>query len=87
MCQPEGYIYINTCGNDGMATAGSGDVLTGIIAALLGQGVSLADAAVYGAFIHGRAGDKASLITGRYGLSASHIIEGIRSVFKESVEI
>ena len=51
--------YLNASGNDGMATAGSGDVLTGIIAGLLAQGMSGFEAAVIGAYAHGLAGDYA----------------------------
>lgn len=53
----EGSIYINPTGNPGMATGGSGDVLTGIIAGLAAQGISLQNAAIAGAFIHGHSGD------------------------------
>jgi len=59
-----------------MATAGSGDVLTGIIAGLLAQGLAPDEAAVYGVFIHGRAGDRAFANRGN-GLIASDIVENI----------
>ncbi len=54
---PDGTVYINTTGNAGMAVGGSGDVLTGIIAALVGQGFSQEEAAVLGVYLHGRAAD------------------------------
>jgi NAD(P)H-hydrate epimerase len=56
----EGAVFVNTTGNSGMATAGSGDVLTGIVAALLCQGVKASDAAILGTFLHGLAGDVAA---------------------------
>ncbi len=79
---PEGNIFINTTGNPGMATAGAGDVLTGIIASLLGQGLNPADASALGVFIHGMAGDKAAK-AGAYSLIASDIINALPAVFME----
>lgn len=73
---PDGRVFFNTTGNPGMATAGSGDVLTGIIAGLLAQGLAPDEAAVYGVFIHGRAGDRAFANRGN-GLIASDIVENI----------
>jgi NAD(P)H-hydrate epimerase len=70
-------LYKNTTGNPGMATAGSGDVLTGLILALLGQGLSLSDAAIAGAYIHGLAGDMVYEDKGLHGLIASDIKEKI----------
>ena len=70
-------IYINTTGNPGMSTAGSGDVLTGVIASLLGQRIDALDAAKLGVYLHGLAGDIAKEEKGEYGLIASDIIDYI----------
>ncbi len=82
VASPTGKIYINTTGNPGMATAGSGDVLTGIIAALLGQGLSAFEAARWGALIHGKAGDLAAKEKTQMGMIASDIIEYIPKAIK-----
>ena len=75
----------NTTGGPGMATAGSGDVLTGIIASLAGQKLSLYEASACGAYIHGRAGDMAAEEKGEYGMIASDIITYIPYAIKEFV--
>ena len=78
---PDGKIWFNSTGNPGMATAGSGDVLTGIILSLLAQNYSPLDAAIAGVFIHGLAGDIASEINGEYSLIASDIIDNIGTAY------
>ena len=70
-------LYVNKTGNPGMATAGSGDVLTGIISALLGQGLNGFSAAKTGAYLHGLAGDLAAKEKTQAALIASDIIENI----------
>jgi ADP-dependent NAD(P)H-hydrate dehydratase / NAD(P)H-hydrate epimerase len=76
---PNGQVYFNSTGNPGMATGGSGDVLTGIVAALLAQGYGSENAALLGVFVHGMAGDLAA--KKRFFIVASDIIEAIPTAF------
>lgn len=71
---PDGNCYFNTTGNPGMATGGSGDVLTGIITALLAQGYPPRDAAIMGAYLHGLAGDLAAAELGENALTAGDLV-------------
>jgi len=84
VASPQGKKYINHTGNAGMATAGSGDALTGMIAALLGQGVSSYDAACWGAYWHGAAGDRVVKTKFKTGMTAADLIESIPYVIKQS---
>jgi ADP-dependent NAD(P)H-hydrate dehydratase / NAD(P)H-hydrate epimerase len=79
---PDGEIWFNSTGNPGMATAGSGDVLTGVILGLLAQGYSSKDAALTGVYVHGLAGDLAKDKTGEISLIASDIIDFLGDAFK-----
>lgn len=81
---PEGQTYLNLSGNHGMATAGSGDVLSGIIGSLLAQGMSPEEAAPLGVFLHGKAGDAVREKTGCRSMTASDLTEGIRLVTKKA---
>jgi NAD(P)H-hydrate epimerase len=74
---PEGKIFINPTGNPGMASGGMGDVLAGVLAALLGQGVAAADAMKLGVYLHGFVGDRVAEAKGEIGLIASDVIEGL----------
>ncbi|MDR3260626.1 MAG: NAD(P)H-hydrate dehydratase [Tannerella sp.] len=81
-CTPEGNIYFNTTGNPGMATAGSGDVLTGILLGLLAQGYSPETSAVAGAYLHGLAGNLAAADRSEESMIAGDIIRLLGKAFK-----
>jgi ADP-dependent NAD(P)H-hydrate dehydratase len=76
-------LYVNTTGNPGMATGGCGDVLTGLIAALIGQKLSPFDAAVLGVWIHGRAGDLAADLFGEVSMTANDLLEQVPTAIRE----
>lgn len=78
---PDGTCHFNPTGNPGMATAGSGDVLTGILLGLLSQGYAPAEAALLGTWMHGAAGDLAAAEKGTNGLIASDIVEKLPFVW------
>ena len=78
-----GDLYINCSGNDGMASAGSGDVLSGIIGSLLVQNIPAPLAAPLGAYVHGLAGDLMAGKIGKAGLFASDLVEGMKMLAKE----
>ena len=86
ICTPTGKIIFNPTGNAGMATAGSGDVLTGILLGLLTQSYTPAEAAQIGVYLHGLAGDLAAVKYGQESLMASDIIEAIPQAFKKIKE-
>ncbi len=77
--------YINVSGNNGMATAGSGDVLTGIIAALIAQGMPSYEATCFAVYVHGLAGDEAAKKRGSYSMMASDIVDHIETVLLRAV--
>ena len=80
-----GRLFRNTTGNPGMAKGGSGDVLTGIIAAFLAQGLQPFEAAVWGVYFHGLAGDLAVKKTGELSLTASDLIDSLKDCWSSSV--
>jgi NAD(P)H-hydrate epimerase len=82
-CFPDGDVYFNSTGNPGMATGGSGDVLTGIITGLLAQGFTPGAASVLGVYLHGLAGDLAAKKRGLEAMLAGDIIEKLGKAFLE----
>jgi NAD(P)H-hydrate epimerase len=74
-------VYVNRTGNPGMATGGTGDVLTGVIAALIVQGLTAFEAAVLGAHVHGLAGDIAADRRGQVGMIASDLLDTLPDAF------
>lgn len=84
ICSPDGETYFNTNGNPGMATGGSGDVLTGMIVGLLAQGYSRKEACILGVYLHGMSGDMAVLNGQSYeSLIASDLIDNLGKTFKK----
>ncbi len=81
IAREDGTVFINPTGNAGMATGGTGDVLSGICGALLAQGLSSEDAAIVGVYVHGLAGDLAAKRRGQMGLIASDLLEGLGEVW------
>lgn len=79
---PDGEVYFNSTGNPGMATAGSGDVLTGVITSLIAQGYDPKKASILGVYLHGLAGDIAARHFGEESLIARNIIECLGEAFK-----
>lgn len=86
VCAPDGQIFYNNTGNNGMSTAGSGDVLAGMIAGLCAEGSSAYEAAYAGVYLHGAAGDLAREEHGCYGMTAMDIADHIHlEKIKESI--
>jgi len=83
LCKPDGKVVFNPTGNPGMATAGSGDVLTGIITGLLARGYERETACILGMYLHGLAGDIAANELGEESLMASDIVNSLPKAFKK----
>ena len=82
-CVTDGKIgYVNPIGNPGMAVGGSGDVLAGVIAALLGQGIAPLEAAACGAWLHGAAGDLCAKELGQYGMLPTDMLQALPRLLK-----
>jgi len=94
IAEPGGHVYINPTGNRALGTGGSGDVLTGIIAGLLAQGLGAPEAATVGAYLHGMAGDRLAERLGYDGILAADLAAELPSVqrdlrrgVKDSIEV
>lgn len=83
IASPEGGVVVNSTGNPGMATGGTGDVLTGVITALLGRGIKAFGAAVTGVYLHGLAGDIAAKTLGMVSMTAGDLIDSLPKAFME----
>jgi NAD(P)H-hydrate epimerase len=84
LADPDGRLWINTTGNPGMATGGTGDVLTGVIGSLLAQSIPLPDAATAAIFLHGLAGDLAARQVGETSLIAGDLIAQLPAAFRHA---
>lgn len=86
LVRPDGKVYFNSTGSPAMATPGSGDVLTGILTSLIGQGYKPEVASIMAAFIHGLAGEMAAKINGDYGVTASDIADCTGKAIMETMQ-
>ena len=84
---PNGDVWINSTGNPGMATGGMGDVLTGIIAGLMAQGISSEKAAALGVYIHGLAADRVAETLGMHGLMASDVLKAVPEAIASLIQM
>ena len=81
---PDGRLAVNTTGNSGMAKGGSGDILSGMVVSLLGQGMEPFDACCAAVYCHGRAGDMAAAELGERGMSPADLLSRLPYAFKET---
>jgi NAD(P)H-hydrate epimerase len=82
----DGTVFVNTTGNPGMASAGTGDILSGVIGGLVGQGYDPIAAAVVGVYLHGLAGDRVAEARGEIGMVATDILEEVPSAFSSIIK-
>jgi NAD(P)H-hydrate epimerase len=83
IADPDGKVYINSTGNPGLASGGTGDVLTGAILGLLAQGLNVTEAAALGVYIHGLAGDLAAMDQGEAGMIAGDVLDYLPMAIQE----
>ena len=83
VANPKGEVYINETGNPGMATGGVGDILTGMVASFIGQGIEPYGAAKLAVYLHGKAGDLAAREKGKISLIATDLLDKLPVVFKK----
>jgi NAD(P)H-hydrate epimerase len=86
IAHPDGFTFINSTGNSGMASGGMGDVLTGLIAGFITQGFPVAAACHLGVYLHGAAADRQAMRKGPWGYLASDVIEGVPSEIRRLLE-
>ncbi|KJJ83428.1 carbohydrate kinase YjeF-like protein [Candidatus Omnitrophus magneticus] len=84
VASPDGELYVNDTGNSGMATGGTGDVLAGIIASFIGQGIDIYSAVVVGVYLHGISGDIAAEKHGPFSMIAGDVIQALPDAFKKA---
>jgi len=81
---PDGKVYVNDTGNSGMATGGTGDVLTGMVTSFIGQGVNVFSSAVNAVYLHGLAGDIAAEKKGVFSMTATDLLEALPEAFEKA---
>ncbi len=86
LATPDGQVYINSTGNPGMATGGTGDVLTGLLAGFIGQGCDAVTAAQLAVYLHGLAGDLAAEKHGQAALVAGDLLDCLAEAMDDLVE-
>lgn len=87
VADPSGQFYVNNTGNPGMATAGTGDVLAGMLAAIAAQGFGLYEAACLAVYLHGCAGDLAAKKQGQISMIASDLLDFLPAIFKRKIRM